>query len=528
MNRIHQRLHEEAKLLQHQQKKFPSLFFIIVGILSIIWFLIRSGTKPSRITYPCQRFAATNSSIFIAWIATLLFTTTLGRVFRRKQQFFYPFFVVSGALVLVAGYRYFVPKNNLLSPPAQGAGTSTVVWVNDSRAATGWSSNSVTRVNQTAADEMMLLGITRLTGTANAGNAWDKIFRDHNGGTAYQSGEKIAIKLNFNNSGNPSLHNPNVASINALIKTLVDAGVPQNNIILYDSSRDFVSDFAPGVRARFPNVQINPSEARSYCDNVFGTRLTCLLNNVTYVINMPLLRTHYYCGVTLAFKNHLGSTETPSTFHYTFLESEISENGLVQLNSSPNIKNKTVLVVTDAIYGLKSSGPDAEPTGEKGITNPFPNAYFLSTDPVANDSVAIDYIASRGGDFRAYDSPVEPRVYLAAAAAAGLGNYDTNASFNYSRINLIRCTNGDCAGGGSIPTPSPTPTPPPSPTPPASPEVCMGDLDENGQVNLLDYTILVSHFMETGSNIADINQDQIVNLLDYTLLVQHFFKNCSN
>ena len=42
-------------------------FFI--GLLSLIWFLVRTGTKPTRVVYPCQRAAAAN--IYI-WLTTSL------------------------------------------------------------------------------------------------------------------------------------------------------------------------------------------------------------------------------------------------------------------------------------------------------------------------------------------------------------------------------------------------------------------------------------------------------------------------
>lgn len=41
----------------------------IVGLLSILWFLFRSGRKPSRVVYPCQQVAAFNGNI---WIATYI------------------------------------------------------------------------------------------------------------------------------------------------------------------------------------------------------------------------------------------------------------------------------------------------------------------------------------------------------------------------------------------------------------------------------------------------------------------------
>lgn len=41
----------------------------IVGLLSIVWFIFRSGRKPSRVVYPCQQVAAFNGNI---WIATYI------------------------------------------------------------------------------------------------------------------------------------------------------------------------------------------------------------------------------------------------------------------------------------------------------------------------------------------------------------------------------------------------------------------------------------------------------------------------
>lgn len=59
----------KIKSLYHQIVKFlkPNLF--IVGLGSLFWLLIRSGTKPSRITYPCQKVAANNSFLFLGSLA---------------------------------------------------------------------------------------------------------------------------------------------------------------------------------------------------------------------------------------------------------------------------------------------------------------------------------------------------------------------------------------------------------------------------------------------------------------------------
>ena len=58
-------LKKYLNVIWHFLKRSP----IIIGIASLIWLLIRTGTKPSRITYPCQKAAANNSIFFLGGIA---------------------------------------------------------------------------------------------------------------------------------------------------------------------------------------------------------------------------------------------------------------------------------------------------------------------------------------------------------------------------------------------------------------------------------------------------------------------------
>ncbi len=37
----------------------------LIGLLSLLWFILRTGTKPSRAVYPCQRAAAANSYLWL-------------------------------------------------------------------------------------------------------------------------------------------------------------------------------------------------------------------------------------------------------------------------------------------------------------------------------------------------------------------------------------------------------------------------------------------------------------------------------
>ena len=71
-------LHHKPGFKNKAAKPGPwKLAYWIMGIGSLIWLLLRSGTKPKRLTYPCQRVAAVNSVGFLAYLTALLGSATL-------------------------------------------------------------------------------------------------------------------------------------------------------------------------------------------------------------------------------------------------------------------------------------------------------------------------------------------------------------------------------------------------------------------------------------------------------------------
>lgn len=50
----------------------------------------------------------------------------------------------------------------------------------------------------------------------------------------------------------------------------------------------------------------------------------------------------------------------------------------------------------------------------------------------------------------------------------------------------------------------------------------IADINNDGKVNINDYTILSSQLMMTGNNSADLNGDGIVNLMDFTIMMSEF------
>jgi hypothetical protein len=311
----------------------------------------------------------------------------------------------------------------------------------------GWYGDAV---NQSVVDTMVQQGLQELTAESSWTDIWNDLFSQVQP-SGYQVGQKIAIKVSFNNSWNggcsgtynqiDALPHP----VKALIGGLVAAGVEQDDIWVYDATQEdgrIIPDrFRIPIQSSLPDVQfygqdtcsgVNPvshgghsSLTIEFSDpggNLTDRLLTDVLYDATYLINMPIVKRHGIHPVSLGFKNHFGSINNivrggndDLHIYISPLESLYSPNysPLVDIFENPNIKNKTILTVGDALYG--AYGATAVPPTSWESFEDAPNSLLFAKDPVAIDCVMIDLLVAEGwvGD-DAYD-------YLFVAEGAGLG-----------------------------------------------------------------------------------------------------------
>lgn len=241
--------------------------WIIMGLASVIWVLIRVVPKPSRVIYPCQRVAQPLAAGFIAWLLGLAGSTLIMRrarsLFQRRKYIVGAicfaaallayFFTLSDIPDVVASSlnikstTNFIPTDAANTPvgTAKGIHPGRVVWVYDSDLCNESISRWWEDTDPEVARGMMTLAVSNLTGITNMVEAWDSIFRYFNkvrynqNGVGYQAGDKIAIKLNnifsreYTWYGNSLRSNPQM--VHALIWHLVNkAGVPEEDITFYD------------------------------------------------------------------------------------------------------------------------------------------------------------------------------------------------------------------------------------------------------------------------------------------------------
>jgi hypothetical protein len=163
-----------------------------------------------------------------------------------------------------------------------------------------------------------------------------------------------------------------------------------------------------------------------------------------YLINMFIPKAHSLAGVTLGFKNHMGSHKGCQYLHswlpYNYYYNP-AYSVYIDMFKNPNIGPKTVLTMCDGMFG-NWPGVNGTPKRWKSFGNGAPNSIFLSADPVAIDSVLTDYIEIERIQQGSSMMP-ETRDCFALAEGEGWGIHETADPWkmpigsDYRRIHYI-------------------------------------------------------------------------------------------
>jgi hypothetical protein len=338
---------------------FAKAMFILAGIGSTLWFLVRVIPKPSRAGYPCMRAAAPVMSAFILYLISISSSVFVFRKFKRtlfSQKYLQAigFLVITLSLIYLAGSGFnqdskamkladvktYAPNDPVGVP--KGLFPGRVVWVWDNEATDEsctntsgdwWFQNS----DQETIDSMMIKGIMAYAGTEELSGAWDAIFRHFNsnhgkGDVGYAAGEKIYVKINITNSCCSVNGTAKYTDFNrmdatpevllALLEQLIDiVGIEESDIYLGDPFRTFHDLYWDYCHSVYPDVNycdgigingrhqtIATSEhLMVFSDGLYDYRIPQEYVDAEYLINLPCLKTHDSGGITIAAKNHQGS-----------------------------------------------------------------------------------------------------------------------------------------------------------------------------------------------------------------------------
>jgi hypothetical protein len=303
VNQLFFRCSKTGKIVSFRKPGFITIIpFVIIGLISVIWLLIRVIPKPSRLTYPCMKVAVPLAFSFLSYLVTmsatvLFFRKALAhfRTFRYKYALlFLTISVAFGAVVLIyqtlpSAAREFKGPARLFEDPLgpnspigtpKGIYPGRVVWTYDPDATNENCTNSNhsdaywldKNCDQNVVDQMFSDGIMALTGKETNAEAWDALFRYFNmnhgkGDTGYTADETIFIKINAVTAwsgAEPDGEMPSRLDIEfdtspqailALLRQLVnEAGVPQQNIFIGDPMADIWNTLYDKFYAEFPDI----------------------------------------------------------------------------------------------------------------------------------------------------------------------------------------------------------------------------------------------------------------------------------
>ena len=274
----------------------------------------------------------------------------------------------------------------------------------------------VNGIDQSEVEHMLQAGIKNLTGEKDIRSAWAKLI-------PYRAGEKIAIKPNFNDlyaDFRKYVVSPQV--LNAILHGLIDIlGVPPKDVIIYDLCRTTpdcyrkrvqysISYIEPWGSSFWRKVRVHtlgnplaeadtqyPIDMNVSVYDKQGNPVQCYipkcLTVCQHLINVPLFKSHPFVLASGALKNHFGTVRfSDGRFSPDYLHPPIIHQAIVDVNAHPIIRDRTRLVVMDALFGRVQKHGTPPNLKESNL--------FLSTNPVALDMVTSSmirrYLRSRG------------------------------------------------------------------------------------------------------------------------------------
>jgi uncharacterized protein (DUF362 family) len=270
---------------------------------------------------------------------------------------------------------------------------------------------------------MLDVSVAKLTGLEEARDAWEVLFSPD---------ERVAIKVNsiWGGATHPEL-------VMALTDCLQAVGIPAEQIFIFDRNTSELESEGYPVNVDGPGVRCY-GNGEDWGDSGNYTsgwtlleqeiKLSDILLSCDALINVPILK-RGGPGISFAMKNHYGTFDIPSSFHGSNFE-----RGIPELNALPPIKDRTRLIVGDALaehsYNGLLDGYEIMAIG---------NTILVGFDPVAFDAVGlqmvIDTLDVDGRKSYARLATIEAEPWLAVGAEIGLGTNDP-ANIDLVEVNL--------------------------------------------------------------------------------------------
>jgi hypothetical protein len=426
-------------ILRRGMNRFKDNLFLL-GLTSLLWLAVRSGTKPSRAAYPCQQAAALNVNLWVVtYFAPVLAVQDLGG---RLKNDWKPLLAV--ILLLSVGYIYLgdseevetdltpvsIPLESFKSSNEDAAEIYAVT-------GTTGADNGMDRLIDLMADndqpfyrstkEMVAQGPTGYIGTNDVvlikvncqwgergGTNTDlvasiiRVILDHPEGW---KGEIIVAdngQAQYGGAGSGgSLDWPtnNAQEKAQSIQNVVDMYATHSKVstCLWDEfTENVVQEFAEGdnedgfvvnttvitttgTMVSYPKFTTPYGTQISFKYGVYKPEIEDYDVDRLKVINTPVLKTHMIYGVTASIKNYMGvpSDKLTASLGYR-AHRTVGDGGMGTLMAETRVPT---LNIVDAIH--------INPIPKDGPKTPYSHATETNIIAASTDPVAIDYWASK-------------------------------------------------------------------------------------------------------------------------------------
>ena len=496
---------------------------ILLGVVSFLWFLFRTGSKPSRISYPCQRAALANSLAVSSLLAAFLVGAGVKacRYWDRwSESLGLVLLIVISALVAGQFCQSLMVVNaqnpnqeiqlTLSNSTATVSQQSNIYAVNGRQIATV--SNLISLMAQNGLNfysiiqpnDVVLIKINE-EWAERGGTDTDVLKQLIQAVTAHPQGftGEIVVADNGQWGGGMDWSNSNAENHSQSVQDVVDGFKSSYKVSTYDwipisgkqvneySTSDLNDGYVLNATANsITGIRVSYPKFRT----VYGTYISFkhgIWNGQTYenrlkIINLPVLKSHGTYGVTGAVKHYMGvQSENRYSGGLANGHNSVATGGMGTLLAETRMPTLNIIcaIWVNAIpCNYAGSGPSTLYT-----TATRTNVLAASADPVALDWWASKYILVQAAQTIGYSDThtLNPEstsrtgvtgealgIWLPKARDALL-RAGIQVTTNEQQMNAIVIDQTNLHSPTPTPSPSPmpslTPTPSPSPSPSPTP-----------------------------------------------------------
>ncbi len=369
------------------------LYFYCLGILALAWLILRSGTRPSRIAYPCQRTAAAIGLNFLASYSPLLATSIFARTrlgFRASGKaergshmalwgilrcilllspmlFLFSEGSTASGIAQASTIEQAPIPDKIVSLPARPDPHPTVAII--SRDHTPDEAEIAVMVEQ-AIDGALGPG-----GLANMISSGDVVLIKPNLGCGYKSHETADWRV-----VKPIVQGAKLAGAS---QVYIGEGEGCNYGLSVFDGAGYTTNITDVTYVNFNDIGSEPYYFVSVSGGLWEEPIAIpqVYFEADVVITVPKLKTHSAAGVTMGLKNAMGVPPVPLYSSGTSYRNLIHENYEVRMTIAQiNLARTPDFAVIDAILAGEGQGPWAADPIEV-------DAILASRDLVAVDVV---------------------------------------------------------------------------------------------------------------------------------------------